>query len=839
MNNRPSFIPATWKNGKSQPSVFVHAWPYFPAGENMDPVGWVARYENGHSKVTIPFFTPDSGKGRFKPGAGVVPRMLFGLETLNRPGYLFITEGEKDASALHALGLCAISSPGGSKAASKCDWGPVIDAAERSRHVLIWPDNDEPGESYARDVAACLSWNCLYLAAPPEGTPKTSGAGAADWLQAKIKPLNEGGAWDGLTTPEISPKELNYLKKSLIESAREHAKIPPDHWKKSSPDRPRKKAARHEAPPYVETESGIFKVSAENERQLANFTAHIAEEVMRDDGMDQSLTITIEGQRAGKLLPPVNLTFEQFSAMVWPMKHWGTACMVSPGQSSKDHLRHAIQWLSQHGREAPRKTVFLQTGWRKIENEWMYLNGGAVISKDGEVSHIQVDIGELSELYSLPAPSETPEQCSQAALASYNASQVAPPEVSIPLIACVYLAPIAQAMAVDFALWLEGPSRSMKSTVAALMAAHFGAGIDRTTLTASWLDTGNAIGYKLFTLSDSLAILDDYAPQPSTSDQARLDKSVHQVIRSIGNRAGRSRLTADIKMQKQRPPRALTIATAEQWPSGESINARLYGVPIQPGDLDINRLNHSQSDAKDGLLSRAMADHIQHLAGDYERHIDAQRNYMHQQRSKALAKGLNGRTPEQIAFLMTGYMEAVRGWVRHSIITAQQAGAFEENAWSILLELAKQHERRIQTTQPAVAFRAALIDLLASNSVHLCGKDYREPPQSTQYGWVNGEPSGQLIGWASSSEVFLLPTPSLEAVSHSLAKIGMPLNIRPQALWRQMRDRGYLKSGNTESNHERSTIRTTRTVKIQGESVRVLVMPLEVITPDVNERKAK
>ena len=42
----------------------------------------------------------------------------------------------------------AITSSGGSNAAGKADWSPLS-----GRHVVIWPDNDEPGRRYAADVA--------------------------------------------------------------------------------------------------------------------------------------------------------------------------------------------------------------------------------------------------------------------------------------------------------------------------------------------------------------------------------------------------------------------------------------------------------------------------------------------------------------------------------------------------------------------------------------------------------------------------------------------------------------------------------------------------------------
>ena len=84
------------------------------------------------------------------------PRPLYGLDRLAaRPDApVIVTEGEKAADAAAALlpDHVAITSPGGSKAAGAADWSALA-----GRKVTIWPDADEPGEAYARDVADMLA----------------------------------------------------------------------------------------------------------------------------------------------------------------------------------------------------------------------------------------------------------------------------------------------------------------------------------------------------------------------------------------------------------------------------------------------------------------------------------------------------------------------------------------------------------------------------------------------------------------------------------------------------------------------------------------------------------
>jgi putative DNA primase/helicase len=84
------------------------------------------------------------------------PRPLYGLENLpDNPGApIVVCEGEKaaDAAAKVLLDHVAVTSSGGSQAAAKTDWTPAA-----GRRVLIWPDNDDPGQKYAREVAAILA----------------------------------------------------------------------------------------------------------------------------------------------------------------------------------------------------------------------------------------------------------------------------------------------------------------------------------------------------------------------------------------------------------------------------------------------------------------------------------------------------------------------------------------------------------------------------------------------------------------------------------------------------------------------------------------------------------
>ncbi len=84
-------------------------------------------------------------------GAMPEPRPLYRLPEVIDAAEVWICEGEKSADAAALLGLQATTSAGGSNAAEKSDWSTLD-----GKTVFIVPDNDSPGEKYARAVVELL-----------------------------------------------------------------------------------------------------------------------------------------------------------------------------------------------------------------------------------------------------------------------------------------------------------------------------------------------------------------------------------------------------------------------------------------------------------------------------------------------------------------------------------------------------------------------------------------------------------------------------------------------------------------------------------------------------------
>lgn len=213
-------IPSTF-NGK--PRRFV--WEYRDANNQVQ--GYVARFDGEGKKEVIPYFKRVNGPA-WEAGASAEPRPLFGLELLAQAdpsAVVFVVEGEKAAAALQCLGLPAITSLGGSQASSKSDWSVL----EGRKRVFILPDNDEPGEAYAKATAAILA----SLKHPPEvlvvHLPRLpAGGDVVDWMAAYIDDaLLE---WDGFVPVPESGVDVKALLQAFLKAINTHATAVPDEW---------------------------------------------------------------------------------------------------------------------------------------------------------------------------------------------------------------------------------------------------------------------------------------------------------------------------------------------------------------------------------------------------------------------------------------------------------------------------------------------------------------------------------------------------------------------------------------------------------------------------------
>jgi len=535
---------------------------------------------------------------------------------------------------------------------------------------------------------------------------------------------------------------------------------------------------------------------------LSNFEASVTQEMVLDDGVEITRAFMVEGTLdSGAALRAVRVPAAKFGTMQWITEQWGVRAVVSAGASTRDHLREAIQRLSPVASE---RRVFTHTGWRQVDGKWVYLMANGAVGREGA----EVDIGTDLARYSLPRVPEDPKSALSFSLKLFD---VAPLSVTVPLWAAVFRAPLATVFPLDFSLWLEGFTGSLKSTLAALALAHFG-DFDRTHLPGAWTSTANQLERRAFVLKDTLFVIDDYAP--SGLDAREIETKAARLLRSQGNLAGRARLRADLTERPTFPPRGLILATGEQHPSGQSIVARTLLVEVEREHIRFPELSALQRVT--ARLPHAMAGYIGWLTPQMDTLPAQLRETFDGARALATSGG-HLRVPETLAHLYLGLNAGL--WYAEDIgaCSASQAEELRESAWHALLALGHAHGQSVEHERPTRRFIRVLLSLLAQGRVVLLNKD---APIS------DGARGASLLGWQDPEYLYLIPEATYTEVARVCRDAGEPFTTREERLRRDLAREGF-----TVCDPDRQT----KTIRVDGRTHRVLCLKrlmVEELTED-------
>jgi hypothetical protein len=355
----------------------------------------------------------------------------------------------------------------------------------------------------------------------------------------------------------------------------------------------------------------------------------------------------------------------------------------------------------------------------------------------------------------------------------------APLEVTAPLFASVYVAPIATILNPDVTVWLHGASGSMKSTLSALAQGHFG-DFDRKTLSATWTSTENALENRLFILKDVLSVIDDYAPQADIRAQRELDRRVQRILRNVGNRAGRGRLTAELTQRPERPPRGFLLCNGEELPPGVSINARLVPVELERSSLDLAVISDLQ--ARVSLLREAMRGYLEWLQPQMptlRRSLASTRDEIRRDMQRGSVAHL--RQPEASANLFVGVDLALQYALSVEALEATHADELRARVRAALQGLARRHAQGLAEIQPAEVF----VDVLAT--LHTQGK-------IRLLDIVDGLPGGgetEMIGWKKGHTALVIPEAAYRRVAMFVREAGDHWAPSLRELHKELVNRGY------------------------------------------------
>ena len=147
------------------------------------PLFWVLRlrHPETHEKEIRPMHFNGEGYALIRPERPPQGWPLYRLPEVlktDRGAPTFVVEGESCVDKLIHLGVTATTS-GGASSADTADWAPL-----KGRRVILWPDNDKPGEQYACDVSRILrGLGCRVELVDVEALDLPEHGDVADWLR--------------------------------------------------------------------------------------------------------------------------------------------------------------------------------------------------------------------------------------------------------------------------------------------------------------------------------------------------------------------------------------------------------------------------------------------------------------------------------------------------------------------------------------------------------------------------------------------------------------------------------------------------------------------------------
>ncbi len=506
--------------------------------------------------------------------------------------------------------------------------------------------------------------------------------------------------------------------------------------------------------------------------RLANFDARIVREILEDNGIEQIIKYAITGQMNTVKLPEIEVPAALFPSMNW-ISQWGAKAVLEPGQGTKDHVRHAIQVRS----NAQSIVSYAHTGWRKIEDQWVYLSQSGAIG----MPNVTVKLPREVQRYSLPLEFTINER--DAIQTSMQFLSVAKKEISIPLYAMLWLSTLTTILKPmpNFSGLSYGVSGSYKSTVALLLLSHFGEFPDLHAM-SNFNDTANQLTERAFKLKDALMVVDDYHPEPSRKNSEDKEKILQRILRDFSNRTGRGRLNSDSTEKERHEPRSFLLVTAEELPRVLSTIARTLVLEFRRGDVDTQMLTSLQEKAH--LLPQAMTSWLKWVSLHMTEIKESFPREFRELRTKASKVDLHHKLPEQVAYLQYT-MSLVSKWMQDKgVLNEASAGLLLEISWKVLTGNISRQSEIVQDEDPVNIFMETLETLISQEKVRI---DHRLTDN-----FVIGDVRADLIGFIDNELewLHLIPGGLWNVIMRYLTAEGSHFPVSKNTLFKMLKERG-------------------------------------------------
>jgi len=726
---------------------------------------------------------------------------------------LFLTEGSKKADAAASRGLCCVALQG----------------------VWNWRGtNDQGGKTALPEwESIALAGRQVYIVFDSDVATKPAVRQAMERLKAFLEhrkarvavtylPSGEGGKKVGLDDYFAAGHSVDDVLHHTEADVRRPAAEEPTHRE-----------------PYAFEKDGIYLLVERNDEvtrvRLTNFVARIASETTLDDG-DQEHKVFHLVAGIGEHECEFDVAARDFEDMRWPAAEIGAGATLFPVANVERHVRAAIQTTS--GVTAPRRRIFVHTGWIRHRERWLFLHAGGALGADGPVEDVQVRLEPRLADFELPAPASR-DDVRSAVAAAVDLLDLGPDRITVPLFAAIWRVVIADC---DFSIHVVGGSGVFKTAVTALVQQFFGRRMHARNLPGSWSSTANALEALAFAAKDVVLVVDDFAPTGGAIGASRLHQAADRVFRAQGNRSGRGRCAPDGTLLTTRAPRGLLISNGEDSPRGASLRARIFTLEVGPGDVDQRRLTLAQQRAGEGHFALALSAFIQWLARRLTEVRARQATRVTELRETFSREGRHRRVPGLVGDMLFGVEAFTEFAVEEGHLSAEAATALRDRAFQALSEAATRQEREQKASEPGPRFVTLLRSAILSGAAYLTDAAGQMPRNAEAWGWQvssverSGDesrerwvPQGVHVGWITGEGVFLDAEASLKGAQAVGAATGDPLSILASTLGRRLKDAGLLASTSPDGKH----IEVQR--RLSGARPWVLHLAAETLMPQNDE----
>lgn len=538
-----------------------------------------------------------------------------------------------------------------------------------------------------------------------------------------------------------------------------------------------------------------FKINSKNHvfdsdgNEICNFVPIVLGQYMIGDGRDRRTVIALMGiSEDGNQLETINIDVSDIEHLKWVKNSWGFQYKVH--SKMKNQFLNLIEVLVINGIT---KKLSSQIGWVKDNGKYAYLHTRGVIGESDK----EVDIGDHLSNYFLPSEIV---DLDRACKSSLNLLEVADYEVTVPLLALVYLSPLLQAIKdvgkmPEFVVWLFGTTGSRKTSLARVFLSHFGDFANR--LPATFNDTYASIEIKANAIKDSLNLIDDYAPKQTKKQKDAQDEIAEKTIRAYGDRIARGRANSSMISQKQYTPQGMLLMTGENLIRGHSTVARLVALELDKDSVNLKLLKEIQDNVS--LLGESMRGYIEWLLHDMNKdnsNIGSTLIYNFDFYKEELeeieythTKGGHGRSAESCAWLMVGISSMLSYFEDKEVISEVEFEQYIQLAKGAMINVLMKNNIITKESSPIEEFLHTIKEAVDSKSIKISS--------IVDGNKVNDD--NDVYGYKDDKYFYFHPDKTYNYVQEIQSKSGNYISLTKRGLIKLLREHSIIKVDNDGS----------------------------------------